>query len=103
MLAELPQHSMFMRTPLYAIGDYVVAGLQVAATANGPTDLVYTVTPRGALRFDLISQLSYGTSELWWAIAQANNIMDPLVGVSTGTQLRIPARARLSKEGVLNG
>jgi hypothetical protein len=103
MRAELVEHSMFMNTPLYSVGGDVVAGLQRPPVVKDPTDIVYTVTTQGAYRFDLISKLFYDTPDLWWILSQVNNIIDPLVGISAGTVVRVPTRERLSKEGVLNG
>lgn len=94
---------MFMNTPLYGVGGEVVAGLQRPPTIKDASDLVYVVPPTGTNRFDLISQLFYGTPELWWLIAEVNDIVDPLTGVAPGTTIRVPTRERLSKEGVLNG
>lgn len=103
MRAELVQHSMFMNTPLYSVGVEVVAGLQRPPAIKDVTDLVYIVPTSGVNRFDLISQLFYGTPDLWWFIAEVNDIVDPLVGVEAGTTIRVPTRERLSREGVLNG
>jgi len=103
MRAELVQHSMFMNTPLYGVDGEVVAGLQRPPAIEDPSDLVYVVPTAGVNRFDLVSQLFYGTPDLWWLIAEVNNIIDPLVGVAAGTVIRVPTRDRMSKEGMLNG
>ena len=39
-------------------------------------------------RCDLISQEYYGTPELWWYIASANNLSSN--NIEAGTQLRVP-------------
>jgi hypothetical protein len=103
MRAELVQHSMFLNTPIYNVGGEIVPGLRRPAVLKDTSDTVYTVPLAGAHRLDLISQLFYGTPALWWLIAEVNDIVDPLAEVAPGRVLRVPARERLSKEGVLNG
>lgn len=55
-------------------------------------DQIYEVEAGFEHRLDLISHKFYGTATLDWAIADANNISDPIRDVSVGTMLRIPAR-----------
>ena len=97
---------MFAQTPIYEVstgeGNLVVFGLLVDVIVPDPTDILYT-TPIGALfRMDLISQSFYGVPDLWWVIARVNGILDPLVGAALNQVLRIPTKARLAKEGILN-
>lgn len=103
---QLPAYSMLARTPIYEIvtddGNVVVSGLMQDVIVPDPTDVVY-ITPIGALfRLDLISQSFYGVPDLWWVIARVNGILDPVVGPALNQQLRIPTKARLAKEGILN-
>ena len=49
-------------------------------------------------RLDIISNIYYGTPSLYWAIAMANNIIDPMVVVK-GTVLRIPSYESLFVTG----
>lgn len=49
-------------------------------------------------RLDIISNMYYGTPTLAWVIAEANNIIDPLV-LSQGTVLKIPEYSSLYKTG----
>lgn len=51
-------------------------------------------------RLDLISHEVYGTSMLWWAIANMNNIENPLE-VKAGLVLRIPTVRSINDSGVL--
>lgn len=51
-------------------------------------------------RLDLISHEMYGTSMLWWAIANMNNIENPL-DVKAGLVLRIPTVRSINDSGVL--
>lgn len=55
-------------------------------------DTMYEVEPGTEYRLDLISYKHYGTATLDWAIADANNISDPIKEVKVGTMLRIPSR-----------
>lgn len=57
------------------------------------TDIIYTVTNDTQYRPDLISSKFYGTSLLWWAICQVNDIAFPLdreSGLYVGKVIRIP-------------
>jgi len=55
-------------------------------------DQLYEVEAGYEYRLDLISFKFYGTATLDWAIADANNISDPIKEVTAGTVLKIPAR-----------
>ena len=41
-------------------------------------------------RPDLISNAAYGTSGYWWVILLANAIEDPLSGLKSGDEIKIP-------------
>jgi len=99
---ELPPYSMFAQTPVYEVGSDVVFGQMVPAVVPNATDIIYTVPAGGVFRLDLISTQFYGVPDLWWVIATANNLLDPILAVPANTQIRIPARDRLASEGVLN-
>lgn len=108
---ELPPYSMFSATPAYEGVDaeiegsrqkVIVFGLLVDAVVPDATDVLYTVPQAGEGRLDLISQQHYGTPELWWVVALVNNLLDPLVGFTAGTTIRIPRKERLATEGVLS-
>lgn len=55
-------------------------------------DEIYEVPVEHEHRLDLISYKFYGTATLDWAIADANNLSDPIKDVTVGTKLRIPSR-----------
>lgn len=55
-------------------------------------DTIYEVEAGFEHRLDLISYKFYETATFDWAIADANNISDPIKNVKVGTILRIPAR-----------
>lgn len=100
---ELPQYSMFAKTPVYDLGGgNVVFGLKVPVVVPDDTDELWTVPSAGEFRLDLLSNDFYGTPALWHVLADVNPIIDPLVGLPPGSQLRVPTKDRLAAEGVLN-
>jgi hypothetical protein len=100
---ELPQYSMFAKTPVYGLGgDSVGFGLMQPAVVPDATDELWPVPSAGVPRLDLLASDFYGTPHLWWVIASVNNILDPLVSAPEGTKIRVPTKERLSAEGILN-
>lgn len=61
-------------------------------------ELFHVVDPTEENRLDIISNIYYGTPNLYWAIAMANNILDPMV-IVRGTVLKIPSYESLYKTG----
>jgi len=99
----LPPFTAFGDTEIYRSKDGEVHfGLLQDSVIADSTDQLYTVTQAGEKRLDAISHLFYGTSKLWWVIAQVNGIVDPLNGVASKTELRIPTKERLSEAGILS-
>lgn len=64
-------------------------------------DSFYQVEKGYENRMDLISYKFYGTPLLWWAIARANKIQDPM-DVPSGIVLRIPSMRNIYDSGSLN-
>jgi len=65
-------------------------------------DTYYTVDPTTENRIDLISFKHYNTVSYWWAIAMANDLLDPF-DIPIGTVLRIPTITTLyNRNGVLS-
>jgi len=93
---------MYATTPVYLVGDMYEFGLRRPPIVADPTDQLFRITQPVERRLDLVSYIFYGTTRLWWVIADANYLEDPLVGVQTGTLLRIPTKSRLSEAGLLN-
>jgi len=63
--------------------------------STDPTDRVYIVKAGPfAGRLDRISTAFYGTSRLWWIIAQVNNILDPEFEVVPGRVIYVPSNER---------
>ena len=58
------------------------------------SDLFHVVTDADSKRIDLIAWKYYRDVNLWWVIAEFNNISNPLE-IPTGTTLRIPSYSRV--------
>ena len=54
------------------------------------TDIFHKVSIHEVGRLDLIAYKYYKNPLLWWVVAQANDIYDPIEGVPAGTILRVP-------------
>lgn len=102
ILVERSPYSMFAKTPVYEVGGEIVHGLMQDVVVPDATDSTFTVRGAEGGRLDSISNMFYGTPSLWWVIARANNIQDPLLDIAQGTNLRIPSRTRLANDGVLD-
>jgi nucleoid-associated protein YgaU len=59
-------------------------------------DILYTV--QDGDRLDKLANRFYGTVALWWVIALANDIDEPVVGLLSGTDIIIPAPAYVDTE-----
>lgn len=71
----------------------------VGLTAN---DIYHTVQAHEERRLDIIAHTYYKNPMLWWVIAQANDIYDPLKSPKSGDILRIPSvNALYGENGVL--
>ena len=72
-------------------GNYLWDTFQFRPTVVETTDDLYHTLTAGEIgKLDVVSHYYYGTPELWWVIAAANGILNPL-RVPAGTRLRIPA------------
>ena len=100
-IVELPRYSMFQSTPIYRIESTVpntydiIPGMIRDPVIADTTDQIYVVDQTTQNRLDLIANLFYGQSELWWVLAMVNNLIDAHV-VPYQTRLRIPLRSRLT-------
>lgn len=63
---------------------------------SDPSDMAYFVERKYEGRPDLLALTFYGDSNLWWVIAQYNNILDPLVELVEGKLLFLPTPERLN-------
>jgi hypothetical protein len=66
----------------------------IAPNAN---DQIFVVTNRYVNRPDLLSWDAYGTPKLWWVFAMANpnQIRDPIADLQGGMEIRIPSKDSL--------
>jgi nucleoid-associated protein YgaU len=74
-----------------------LAFYQGRAVSESENDSYYTTTSGDEGKLDLISYKFYKTPYLWWVIAVANKVLNPL-RVPVGTRLRIPALDTVQKE-----
>ena len=59
-------------------------------------DILYTV--QDGDRIDKLSNQYYGTVALWWVIALANGIDEPVTGLQSGTNIIIPSPATVDAQ-----
>lgn len=60
-----------------------------------PRDVYHVVKSNEVGRLDIISNEYYGTPTYWWAIALANEFIDPFI-LNVGDLIRIPTLTSLS-------
>jgi len=66
-----------------------------------PADSYYTVTEAMEGRLDLIAYRYYRSPELWWVIAEANNLFFVPEDVVVGMVLRIPSYTTITSLGLV--
>lgn len=66
---------------------------------ESPDDYFHTVQPHEEYRLDLIAHQYYKNALLWWVIASANNMTNPLIGPKSGDIIRIPSIRTLYGNG----
>ena len=82
-------------------GDFYQESYNEKLINESSSDKIHEVTPSEENRLDLVSYKYYNTPLLWWVIAEASDISNPLV-LPVGTHLRIPSRTTLyGSKGVL--
>lgn len=83
-------------------GEQLLATRETKNIATKSTDIYHEVKTNESCRLDIIAYNYYKNPLLWWVIAQANNIYDPIVATPVGTILRIPALETLyGNNGIL--
>lgn len=93
---KLRADSRYTITPLLQDGDDTFFGIWVAPEIPlSPFDSYHTVNETEIGRMDSIANRYYGNTELWWVIAQVNNVDDAMALVP-GTVLRIPVKANVT-------
>ena len=64
---------------------------EIVDIPSHPNDLYHRVKSNEVSRLDLLAHKYYSNPLLWWVIAQANDIYDPMTMLLPGTLLRIPS------------
>ena len=59
-------------------------------------DLFHTITGQEATRPDIIAFNAYGDANLEWLVMQYNNIVDNVVELAEGMEIRLPPKQRVS-------
>lgn len=72
-------------------GDVLLETREILEIPVNSKDSYHRVQVNEIGRLDIIAYQYYKDSQLWWIIAQANHIYDPLLDLEPGFILRIPA------------
>ena len=95
-MSDLPSSSRYNWSVLYVDeknGDFF-GTRQPLKLREHETDTYHVITDADSKRIDLIAWKYYRDVNLWWIIAEFNNINNPLE-IPVGTTLRIPAYERI--------
>lgn len=83
-------------------GESILSTREIPDIYTSSEDIYHRVESNENHRLDLIAYKHYKNPNLWWVIAQANNIFDPFQDLEVGTLLRIPNITRLyGNNGIL--
>lgn len=95
----LPKWSRYRKTKVYPGLDGAFGKWRFGSNSfnDDGTDTFRQVVSGEEFRLDLISFSEYGTPDLWWAIALANDIRNPFVKPYIGEFLRIPNINRIQR------
>lgn len=72
-------------------GASLLSTREINAIPESNTDKFHVVKSHEVTRLDLIAHTYYNNALMWWVIAQANDIYDPISEIPIGTTLRIPS------------
>lgn len=97
----LQKYSVLQSTPIYQTEDGIVPGVIQQVVFPDATDEVFTVTVSFQNDWQKIASTVYGVADLWWVLAQLNNITDPMYGLPVGVKIRVATKSRLQNLGVL--
>ncbi len=95
------EHDAYRKTRVYSDGTVLPGTLRFGvwrAPAFTVTDQTqrHTVTSKDVGQMDLIAYTYYGDESLWWVIAWANRIKNPITDMFVGQQLVIPDQASIA-------
>ena len=93
---NLDIYSRYVNTPVYQLGGTIFFGLVKFPTLDlDVSDRYYQVDQSQQGRLDVISYNLYGTAELYWFIANYNNITNVMFRPLAGEVLRAPTLDRI--------
>jgi len=92
---QIPKGAFTINADLFVLDDDTVSWAPTTIPAFPPADddLEYVIDR--IVRPEQIASDFYGNSRLWWVIASANSIRNPLTGFKPGLKLRIPDPSRV--------
>lgn len=83
-------------------GEVLLSTREIKEIPVRSSDRYHRVMSHEGERLDLIAHEYYKNPLLWWVLAQANNIYNPLENIAPGTLLRIPSLESLyGNNGIL--
>lgn len=83
-------------------GETLLATREITEISKKSDDLYHRISSHEVNRLDILAHIYYKNPLLWWVIAQANNIYDPLLPIEIGTLIRIPSLESLyGHDGIL--
>lgn len=91
----LPPTSAYTKTAVVSVNGQVTFGLLQPTVLPSNGDQRATVGQSDENRIDRLASKYLRNPGYWWAIAECNNMIDPLTEVTTGRVLRIPNRLTL--------
>ncbi len=95
-IIQIPRNSEYAKTPVFRVDGELVCGVRRSDILPHSSDAVLEVRQAWQHRLDLIANDVYGDVNLWWIIADANAIIDPMTELAAGTKIRIPSKERVA-------
>lgn len=99
---NLHRFSRFYRQDAFMVASRKFWGMwEPIEIPTSASDKYLTVGDSHAGRLDLISYEAYGTPELWWVLAEANNIAFPPSDLVVGMVIRVPSAITVASLGLM--
>lgn len=84
------KNSRYAKSKVYKLGDkYHIGSREIVKFKNRYDNIIHIVI--GEERLDNIAHKYWKRQDLWWLIADWNDIIDPTNSLESGTQLIIPS------------
>lgn len=71
-------------------GEKLLATREIVDIDKHPNDRYHEVQSHEVARLDILAAKYYNNPLLWWVLAQANDIYDPMTPIAAGSIIRIP-------------